>query len=63
MLVGNYLLGIWGDRIGLDPTTTEGWLSDAREFWLLPAGIAAAVAVLFFLTFWDKSVDANTAEA
>jgi nucleoside transporter len=59
MLVGNYLLGIWGDRIGLDPTTAEGWLADGRQFWLLPAAIAAAVAVLFFLTFWDKSVDAT----
>ena len=55
MLVGNYLHGFWGDRIGLDPTTTEGWTADAQQFWLLPAGIAAAVAVLFFLTFWDRS--------
>jgi nucleoside transporter len=59
MLVGNYLHGFWGDRIGLDPTTREGWLADARQFWLLPAAIAAAVAVLFFCTFWDKSADAN----
>jgi len=57
MLVGNYLLGFWGDRINLDPTTTEGWAAGAKEFWLLPAGIAGAVAGLFALTFWDKSVD------
>ena len=55
MLVGNYVLGWWGDRIRLDPTTKEGWEAGAREFWLMPAIFAAAVAVLFFLTFWDKS--------
>ena len=54
MLVGNYILGIWGDRIELDPTTAEGWIADAQQFWMMPAGLAAAVAVLFFLTFWDK---------
>jgi MFS family permease len=55
MLVGNYILGWWGDSIGLDPTTKEGWVADATQFWLLPAGLAAGVSVLFFLTFWDKS--------
>jgi nucleoside transporter len=62
MLVGNYILGWWGDSIGLDPTTKEGWVADATQFWLLPAGLAAAVSVLFFLTFWDKS-DAAKASA
>jgi MFS family permease len=62
MLVGNYLLGYWGDRIALDPTTEAGWLADAKECWLMPAGLAAGVAVLFFLTFWDKS-DAASADA
>jgi len=28
-----------------------------QNFWLIPAGMAAAVAVLFFITFWDKSAD------
>ncbi len=54
MLVGNYVLGLWGDGIGLDPTTREGWHTDAAMFWLMPAGLAAAVAVLFFFTFWEK---------
>lgn len=58
MLVGNYLHGWWGDRIGLDPTTTAGWVEGARQFWLLPAAIAAAVGVLFLLTFWDRTADA-----
>jgi nucleoside transporter len=55
MLVGNYVLGYWGDSIGLDPTTKEGWLADAAQFWLMPAALALGVSVLFFLTFWDKS--------
>ena len=54
MLVGNYVLGYWGDSIALDPTTQEGWAAGAAQFWLMPAGLAAGVAVLFFLTFWDK---------
>ncbi|MCA9132495.1 MAG: MFS transporter [Planctomycetales bacterium] len=61
MLIGNYVLGWWGDRIGLDPTTKAGWSAQAAEFWLLPAGLAAAVAVLFFVTFWDKSTDSVVA--
>lgn len=59
MLVGNYVLGYWGTSIGLDPTTKEGWLADAAAHWLLPAGLAAGVAVLFFATFWDKSEHAQ----
>ncbi|MDG1893854.1 MAG: hypothetical protein P8J37_02990, partial [Fuerstiella sp.] len=55
MLVGNYVLGYWGDSIALDPTTQEGWLAGAAQFWLMPAGLAAGVAILFFLTFWDKT--------
>lgn len=59
MLVGNYVLGFWGDSIGLDPTTKEGWLADAGMFWLMPAGLALGVSVMFFVLFWDKSADAN----
>ncbi|MCH2203246.1 MAG: MFS transporter [Fuerstiella sp.] len=54
MLVGNYVLGYWGDYIQLDPTTQAGWSDGARDFWLMPAGLAAGVTILFFLTFWDK---------
>lgn len=57
MLVGNYVLGFWGDSIGLDPTTSEGWLADARTFWLMPAGLAFGVSILFFCTFWDREHD------
>lgn len=54
MLVGNYILGWWGDSIGLVPTTKEGWLADAAQFWLLPAGLALAISIFFFATFWEK---------
>lgn len=57
MLVGNYVLGFWGDRIGLDPTTQAGWSADAGQFWLMPAALALGVSVLFFLSFWDKTAD------
>jgi nucleoside transporter len=57
MLVGNYILGWWGDRIQLDPSTTAGWMAGAKDFWLMPAGIALVVAVVFLLTFRDRSAD------
>ena len=55
MLLGNLILGRWGDRIELDSTTKEGWLASAGDFWLMPAGLAVAISALFFATFWDKS--------
>lgn len=36
-------------------TTSAQW----KTFWLLPAGIALAVAVLFALSFWDRGADEN----
>ncbi len=59
MLVGNLIHGPWGDYIELDPTTAEGWEAGAMKFWLMPAGLAVMVAVLFFLTFWDRSAAAK----
>ncbi|WP_261364316.1 MFS transporter [Stieleria tagensis] len=55
MLVGNFVYGYWGDAIELDPLTREGWQEGAAQFWLMPAGISVAIAVLFFATFWDRS--------
>ncbi len=54
MLIGNYILGWWGDSINLDGATFAGWSEGAFIFWILPAMIALAVAVLFFFTFWEK---------
>lgn len=61
MLVGNIVWGMWGSYIKLDPTTQAGWSAGAYSFWLMPAGLALAVSVLFFMLFWDKSVDAQVA--
>lgn len=58
MLVGNLVFSIWGDDyLKLDSTTLEGWTAGARAFWLLPAGIALGVALLFAAMFSDKSAD------
>jgi nucleoside transporter len=54
MLVGNYTFGFWGDWIELDPTTREGWAAGAAQFWLMPAGLAVAVAVFFLIAFRDR---------
>ncbi len=48
---------------GLDPglvaTAMEGW----KNYWLFPAGMAAAILVIFALFFWDKvSTDAAPPE-
>ncbi len=64
MLVGNYVLGFWGDKVvKLDPTTQEGWIAGAAQFWLMPAIFAAVVAVIFSLTFWDNvQLEAETVD-
>ncbi len=57
MLIGNYVLGWWGDNIGLDGSTQAGWLDGAFSFWFMPALVAAAVMLLFVVTFKnEKSV-------
>lgn len=64
MLIGNYVLGWWGDNIGLDGSTTAGWLDGAFTFWIMPAILALAVAFLFFFTFWEKrEIDEETAKS
>jgi nucleoside transporter len=57
MLAGNLVLGWWGDRIGLEGTTREGWLEGAGAFWGLPALAALGVAVVFGLTFRDRAAE------
>lgn len=58
MLIGNYVLGWWGDNIGLDGSTQAGWLEGAFSFWFMPAMVAAAVMLLFVVTFKnEKSVN------
>lgn len=55
MLVGNWVLDWWAGKSALDAGTAEGWLAGAKEFWLMPAGIALAVTVLFLLTFRERA--------
>ncbi|MDB6080561.1 MAG: nucleoside transporter [Akkermansiaceae bacterium] len=57
MLVGNQVLGIWAKHVALKADTHEGWVAGAKNFWLLPSGIALVVAVIFAVGFWDKSAD------
>jgi nucleoside transporter len=60
MLIGNYMLGWWGDNIGLDGATEQGWLDGAFAFWIMPAVAALVVAIFFFFFFWDEKVEAET---
>jgi nucleoside transporter len=60
MLIGNYVLGWWGDSINLDGATEQGWLDGAFAFWIMPAIAALVVAIFFFFFFWDEKVEAET---
>jgi nucleoside transporter len=40
---------------GLDPKLVTDTMLQWKEFWLVPAGMAAAIMVLFFLLFHDRS--------
>jgi len=51
MLIGNYLLGWWGDQINLEGSTASGWQNSAFAFWILPAAIAVIVLIFFMSTF------------
>jgi hypothetical protein len=54
MLVGNKVLDWWAGKSQLDPSSAAGWLAGAKAFWLMPAGIALVVTVIFFLAFREK---------
>ena len=51
MAIGTYVAGVIVDSF----VTPDG--HDWQTIWLIPAGFAALVAVLFSLTFTDTSVD------
>jgi hypothetical protein len=40
---------------GLDATLLAETMAQWKEFWTLPAIMAAAIAVVFFLLFWDRT--------
>jgi nucleoside transporter len=54
MLIGNYVLGWWGDKIALDGSTQMGWMAGAFDFWVMPGVLALGVAGLFFILFRDE---------
>ena len=61
MLVGNYVLGYWGDSIGLDPTT-KARLVGRSEPVLVDAGGDRTLRsrCCSLPTFWDKSSAAHS---
>jgi len=59
MLIGNYLLGYWGDYIMLDGTSASGWQSGAFSFWIMPS-VLALVVLLFFASTFKSEHSKNT---
>lgn len=58
------LLGMFGkgypDGVSADLISTA--MNQWKTYWMFPAGMAAVIAVIFFLGFWDKSADAESDE-
>ncbi|MBC54326.1 MAG: MFS transporter [Gammaproteobacteria bacterium] len=54
MLMGNYLLGWWGDSIALDGSSMAGWQQSAFTFWIMPAALALAILLFFIFTFQSE---------
>lgn len=42
---------------GIDPALLAKTMAEWKAFWLLPAGMAGVIAVVFFLLFRDHSAD------
>lgn len=53
------LTGMFGKGFpdGLDAALITAAGIDWKSYWLFPAGMAAVIAVIFFVAFWDKSAD------
>lgn len=47
---------------GVDSTLLETTSNLWKSYWMLPAGMAAVIAVIFFLAFHDRSADGDLAE-
>jgi len=58
------LLGMFGK--GYPDGVPSELISNAmlawKNYWIFPAGMAAVIAVIFFLGFWDKSADGEEVE-
>jgi nucleoside transporter len=42
------------DKLTVDPAIISTTMSNWKAFWIMPAMMAGAIAVLFFIGFWDK---------
>ncbi len=56
MLVGNKVLDWWAGKTQLDANSAESWMAVSKPFWMMPAGIALGVTVIFFIAFREKAV-------
>jgi MFS family permease len=48
---------------GVDPQLLSDTMLQWKEFWLVPAGMAAAILVLFALTFYDRKASEEAVKA
>jgi hypothetical protein len=50
------LLGMFGKGYpeGVNPELLSSAMTDWKNYWLFPAGMAATIFVIFALAFWDK---------
>lgn len=58
------LTGMFGKGFpdGLDTSLVAAAMSDWKLYWIFPAGMAAAIAAIFFVAFWDKSADGEDSQ-
>lgn len=42
------------DKLNVDATLLTETMAQWKSFWMVPAGMAAAITAIFFLGFWDK---------
>jgi hypothetical protein len=42
------------EALTVDPQLLAETMAQWRSFWFVPAGMAAAIALIFFVAFWDK---------
>ena len=58
------LLGMFGKGYpeGVPSDLISTAMNQWKNFWLFPAGMAAVIAVIFFLGFWDNSADGDEKE-
>jgi nucleoside transporter len=55
------LAGMFGKGFpdGLDSALVTSAMGDWKLYWIFPAGMAAVIAAIFFVAFWDKSADGD----